>query len=105
MPGVSSFAPQPSIPPPPPASSSSSPPALAEVALPPGGVSIAARRLGEVALRAGRFTDVPTLALEMPAAGRFASLAIPADGVVLPWRLIVYSPEPVSVCGLGSSGE
>jgi hypothetical protein len=100
MQGVNSFVAQPSIPPPPPGQASPGAPALAEVTLPPGGASIVAARLGQVAVRIGRFADPPQLPLMMPRAGRFASLAIPEDGVAVPWRLIVYSSEPVSVCGL-----
>ena len=99
-PGVASFTPQPSVLPPP-ITASASPPAIAEITLPPGGaIQMAAKRLGEVALRAGRFADMPTTPLEMPQTGRFASLAAPADGVAMPWRLIMYSRGPVSLCGL-----
>ena len=99
-PEAGSFAPQPSVLPPP-ITASASPPALAEITLPPGGgIRLAAKRLSEVAVRAGRFSDVPITPLEMPQAGRFASLVLPADGVSLPWRLVVYSGGPVSVCGL-----
>jgi hypothetical protein len=77
-------------------------PALAEVTLPPGGVSIAADRLAEVGLRVGRFADSPAVPLEMLQAGRAASLAIPEDGVALPWKLVVYSRRAVTLCGLGA---
>ena len=95
-----SFAPQGSIPPPPPSLAAAAPPALAELTLPSGGVQIQAKRLGAVAVRIGRFASVPRVPLVMPRAGRFASLSIPADGTTLPWKLIVYASEPVSVCGL-----
>jgi hypothetical protein len=102
-PGAAAFAPQPSVLPPPITASAPSP-ALAQITLPPGaGIRLAAKRLGEVTVRAGRFADVPIAPLEMPQSGRFASLAVPADGVALPWRLIVYSGGAVSVCGLRSA--
>jgi hypothetical protein len=100
-PDAGSFAPQPSILPPP-ITASASPPALAEVILAPGSaVQIAAQRLGDVALRAGRFVDVPSWPIELPPTGRSASIGTPSDGATLPWRLVVYSHEPVSLCGLG----
>jgi hypothetical protein len=78
--------------------------ALAEIVLPPGsGIRIAARRLGEVDVRARRFADVLATRLEMPQSGRFASLAVPADGADLPWKVTLSSPRPVSVCGLASA--
>ena len=98
--GTDAFSPQPAVPPPPELEGSAKPPALAEVTLPPGGVSIEAEGIANVGLRLGRFTDPPALPLETPAAGRYASLAIPGDDVTLPWKLIVYSREPVSLCGL-----
>jgi hypothetical protein len=101
--GASAFAPAPSLFPPPPISGSASPPALAEVTLPPGGVSIAADRLAQVGLRVGRFADSPAVPLEPPQAGRAASLAIPTDSVALPWNMVVYSRGPVTLCGLGST--
>jgi hypothetical protein len=98
-PEAGSFAPQPSVLPPP-ITASASPPALAEITLTPGsGIQIGAKRLGEVAMRAGRFVDLPLNPIQMPATGRFASIAVPADGAALPWRLVVYSHEPVSLCG------
>jgi len=100
MRGVNSFASQPSIPPPPSGQASSGAPALAEVRLPPGGASIVAARPAQVAVRIGRFAEPPRLPLTMPGAGRYTSLAIPQDGAAMPWRLIVYSPKPVSMCGL-----
>jgi hypothetical protein len=100
--GASAFAPQPSVLPPPRVEGSASPPALAEVTLSAGGVSLAADRLAEVGLRLGRFAVAPTLPLRMPQAGRVASLAIPEDGVALPWKLVVYSRRPVTLCGLGA---
>jgi hypothetical protein len=45
---------------------------------------------------AGEYGE-PLKALEQKA-------AIPEDGVGVPWKLIVYSPEPVSVCGLRTGG-
>jgi hypothetical protein len=87
----------------PPLRGSATAPALAEVTLPPGGVSISAARIADVGLRIGRFADLPAVPLKTPAAGRAASLAIPTDGVALPWKLIVYSREPVSLCGLGTA--
>jgi hypothetical protein len=98
--GADAFSPQPSVLPPPQVEGSTAPPALAEVILPPGGVSIEASRIDEVGLRLGRFADLPALPLETPAAGRHASLAIPGDDLTRPWKLIVYSREPVSLCGL-----
>jgi hypothetical protein len=100
MRGVNSSASQPSIPPAPSGQASSGAPALAEVRLPPGGASIVAARPAQVGVRIGRFAEPPRLPLTMPGAGRYTSLAIPEDGAAVPWRLIVYSPKPVSVCGL-----
>jgi hypothetical protein len=85
---------------PPPTRAAVAPPALAEITLPPGGVWVAAG-LAELGARIGRFADVPSVPVEMPSAGHFASLPTPADGVSVPWKLIVYSREPTSVCGLG----
>ncbi len=99
--GARSFAAETAIPPPPSIQGSVAPPALAELTLPPGGIQIAAKRLGAVSVRIGRFASVPRVALIMPRAGRFAFLSIPQDRAALPWKLIVYAPEPVSVCGLG----
>jgi hypothetical protein len=100
-PDAGSFAPRPSVLPPP-ITASASPPALAKITLPPGmGMRMAAKRIGEVALMIGRFADVPATPLQIPPTGRFASLTVPADGSELPWKLIVYSHEPVSLCGLG----
>lgn len=98
--GAGTFVQEASIPPPP-SSASAAPPALAELTLPRGGVLIEAERLGAVAVRVGRFANVPRVPLVMPRAGRFASLPIPKDRAALPWKLIVYAPEPLSVCGLG----
>jgi hypothetical protein len=92
----------PSIPPP---QSLTGAPALAAITLPRGGVSIAAQRLGEMGISVGRFAELPAVPLEMPEAGHYASLAIRDDGVAVPWRLIVYSSERVSLCGLGPSGD
>jgi hypothetical protein len=103
--GAAAFAPQPSAPPPPPVEGSASPPALAEVTLPPGGVAIAADRLTEVGLRLGRFADFPTFPLSTLQARHAASLAIPEDGVALPWKLVVYSRRPVTLCGLGAGDK
>jgi hypothetical protein len=100
VPGAAVFAPQPSVLPPPPVMGSASPPALAEVTLPPGGVSVAADRLDDVGMRLGRFADPPALPLKTPRSGDAASLAIPEDRVAVPWKLVVYSREPVSLCGL-----
>jgi hypothetical protein len=104
-PGVNSSTPQPPVPPPPPVQGSTPPPALAEITVPHGGVSLAAERLGEVAVNAGRFADLPALPLELPKGGRFASIAVPKDAAPLPWRLLVYSSQPVTLCGLGPSGR
>jgi hypothetical protein len=68
-------------------------------------VSFAAERLGEVAVNAGRFADLPALPLELPKGGRSASIAVPKDAAPLPWRLLVYSQRPVTLCGLGPSGR
>jgi hypothetical protein len=76
-------------------------PLLAEITLPPGGVSIAAERLGGVAITVGRFADRPALPVQLPPAGQVANLVIPRDGVAVPWRMIVRSRQPVAVCGLG----
>ena len=103
--GVNSSAPQPAVPPPPPVQGATPPPALAEITVPHGGVSLAAERVGEVAVNAGRFADQPAVPLELPEGGRFASIAFPKDAVPLPWRLLVYSSQPVTLCGLGPSGR
>ncbi len=99
--GAEAFSAQPPVLPPPQANGSAAAPALAEVTLPPGGVSIASGRIADVGLRLGRFADFPAVPLTTPAAGRAGSLVIPTDSVALPWKLIVYSHEPVSLCGLG----
>jgi hypothetical protein len=101
--GAASFAPHPYVLPPPSVGGSASIPALAEVTLPPGGVSIVADRIADVGLRLGRFADSPTLPLKTPRSGGAASLAIPEDSVALPWKLVVYSRRPVTLCGLGSA--
>jgi hypothetical protein len=96
------FVPQESVLAPPPIEGSAPPPALAEVTLPPGGVSIGAERIAQVGLRVGRFADSPAVPLAMPQAGAAASLVIPEDNVALPWKLVVYSSEPVRACGLAA---
>jgi len=103
--GVSSSVSQPPVPPPPPPSGVGAPAALAEITVPPGGVSLSAKRLGNLAVNAGRFADQPAVPLELPEGGRFASIAFPKDAVPLPWRLLVYSSQPVTLCGLGPSGR
>ncbi len=98
-PAATSFAPQPTVLPPP-NTAGGHPPALAKVTLRPGtGILMAARRVGAIAIRAGRF-GMATTPMEPAPGGRFASLAVPRDGSGLPWRLILYSPESVSLCGL-----
>src|SRR5581483_4049744 len=77
-------------------------PALAEVTARAPGVSVHARRPGRVAIAASRFADPPGVPLRMPRSSSSASLAIPADGAAIPWRLTVYSAQPVSLCALAS---
>jgi len=89
----------PGVPPPPGTPVSSTPP-LAQLELPTGGVSISSRALRRARFRLGRFTNPAIPPLEAPPHGGSATLRIPRDDVPVPWRLLVYSAAPVSVCGL-----
>jgi hypothetical protein len=72
---------------------------VAQLTLPPGGVTLRAERGGSVMLALGRFADSTAFPLTALAAGHSASLEIPADQVPVPWRLGVQTPASVTVCG------
>jgi hypothetical protein len=75
-------------------------PPLATFALPKGGASIRADRLGDATFSLGRFADQPTVPLTPPANASAAALRIPPDDLRAPWKLLITSREPVTVCGL-----
>jgi hypothetical protein len=72
----------------------------AVIALPANGILLNARHLADVQLKIGRFSDVPSVPLNVPDFGRHAVLAIPADRSNIPWEAAVSSRHRVSVCGL-----
>jgi hypothetical protein len=76
-------------------------PQLAELAPPGGGVSVSAPDIGKTAFLVGRFAP-PLARLDRPERARFGTLRLPTAGLTLPWRVIVASSGPVTVCGLGN---
>ena len=74
-------------------------PALAELAPPSEGLLLAAPDISKTAILVGRFAP-PSAQLDRPQRARFGTLRLPAAGLAQPWRVIVASSEPVTVCGL-----
>jgi hypothetical protein len=78
----------------------SGPRALVTVELPPGGVTLRGLAPGRPpVVRLGRFSEIPRVPLRVPP-GRSATLA-PSRGAApeVPWRTLVLSIEPITVCG------
>ncbi len=75
-------------------------PALATVELPPGGVTLKSGSPGYLpVVRLGRFSDRPGVPLDVPEAS-VATLAPSRGGAPeVPWRLLVLSTRPLTVCG------
>jgi len=77
-------------------------PELAELAPPNGGLRLSAPDISKTAILVGRFASPPSAQLDRPERAHFGTLRLPADGLTLPWRVIVASSEPVTVCGLST---
>ena len=75
-------------------------PALAEVILPAAGAGIDAGSAGRFGVRLGRFADSP--GYPVPGGrGHAVALSLPRDGARRhPWRFVVYSSSPLSICTL-----
>jgi hypothetical protein len=76
-------------------------PALAELAPPSEGLRLSAPDISRTAILLGRFAR-PSAQLDRPERARFGTLRLPAAGLTLPWRVIVASRKPVTVCGLST---
>jgi hypothetical protein len=74
-------------------------PQLAELATPPGGMRLYARDISRTAVLLGRFADPPSVQLDRPPPGRAGLLRLPANGLALPWRVVVASDQTVTACG------
>ncbi len=74
-------------------------PELAELAPPSEGLLLATPDISKTAILVGRFAP-PLAQLDRPERARFGTLRLPAAGLAQPWRVIVASSEPVTVCGL-----
>ncbi len=74
-------------------------PKLAELVPPSEGLGLSAPDISKTAILVGRFAP-PSAQLDRPERARFGTLRFPADGLTLPWRVIVASSQPVTVCGL-----
>ena len=74
-------------------------PKLAELSAPSEGLVLSAPDISKTAILVGRFAP-PSAQLDRPERARFGTLRFPADGLTPPWRVIVASSEPVTVCGL-----
>jgi hypothetical protein len=77
-------------------------PELAELAPPSEGLGLSAPDLSKTAILVGRFAEPPSAQLERPERAHFGTLRLPAYGLTLPWRVIVASSDPVTVCGLST---
>lgn len=73
-------------------------PQLAELVLPPAGVSLTGNDLSRVHIRLGMYA--PPSVARAPVSGRTAVLRTPADDSPVSWKLTVFSDAAVSVCGL-----
>ena len=73
-----------------------------ELAPPSEGLELSAPDISRTAILVGRFASPPSAQLDRPERARFGTLRLPADGLTLPWRVIVASSEPVTVCGLSA---
>ncbi|MEK6326931.1 MAG: hypothetical protein AABM66_05305 [Actinomycetota bacterium] len=76
-------------------------PELAELAPPGEGLVLATPDISKTAILVGRFAP-PAAPLDRPERARFGTLRLPAAGLAQPWRVIVASSEPVTVCGLSA---
>ena len=65
-------------------------PELAELAPPSEGLVLSAPDISKTAILVGRFAP-PSAQLDRPERARFGTLRFPADGLTLPWRVIVAS--------------
>jgi hypothetical protein len=76
-----------------------------ELTLPEGGAWIGPGPLSGATLSLGRFGDRPTIPLTPPAHKGAAALRIPPDRAGVPWRILIESQRPVTVCGLAGEGK
>ncbi len=77
-------------------------PKLAQLAPPSEGLELSAPDISRTAILVGRFASPPTAQLDRPERAHFGTLRLPADGLRLPWQVIVASSVPVTVCGLSA---
>jgi hypothetical protein len=77
-------------------------PKLAQLAPPSEGLGLSAPDISRTAILVGRFASPPTAQLDRPERAHFGTLRLPADGLRLPWQVIVASSVPVTVCGLSA---
>jgi hypothetical protein len=75
-----------------------------EFLLPTGGAWLGLSAPAGAGIYLGRF-DQANVPLGPPAGARGLELRIPPDRASLPWRLLVRSPSPITVCGLVPSGS
>jgi hypothetical protein len=89
----------------PPTDTETSPPPLAELVPSAPMTTVSAKRLDEVGLRIGQFVDPPTVSLDAAAIdGRLGLIQTPRGPSGLSWKLLVYSSQPVQVCGAAPRG-
>jgi hypothetical protein len=81
-------------------------PASSQIALPDGGVAVAAGSGEPVNLALARFGDAYDFPLASVSPGRRALLRIPTDAAPAPWRLLIHKTrQPVILCGLSGAGQ
>ncbi len=72
----------------------------AELLVPRGGIRASSGDLPAARVLLGRFADSPTVPVEPLDDRTTAWLRIPSDDSTAPWRVMIQSTKPVSVCGL-----
>ena len=72
-----------------------------ELLLPPGGAWLGLSRAADTSVYLGRFADETTVPVRRPVGAKGLELRIPPDRASFPWRLLVRSRSPFTVCGLG----
>jgi hypothetical protein len=80
-------------------------PHAVEFVLPPGGAWLSLSRPVGSSVFLGRFADETTVPITRPVGARDLELRIPPDQASVPWRLLVRSRSPFSVCGLAGEAE
>jgi hypothetical protein len=89
----------------PPTAAVTPPPPLAELVPSAPITTVKAKRLDEVGLRIGQFVDPPSVSLGTAAIdGRLGLIQTPRGPSGLSWKLLVYSRQPVRVCGVAPRG-